>query len=508
MTLTRREFLAAGAGALCAVAESGCGPRRAGTIGGGFVHEFQAGGHCLRDRCSVPAPAQEVRMPVVIVGGGIAGLSAAWWLDKRGFRDFVLLEMQERAGGNARWDETTETAYPWAAHYVPVPGRRTELVRELLEDLGVLRDGQWDERALCFTPQERLFLHGRWQEGLEPASGLTGRDRDQFRRFEEHMEQMRATGEFTIPIDLGAKPSPLDARSMADWLRTEGFDSPYLGWYVDYACRDDYGARADAVSAWAGIHYFAAREREERGPLTWPEGNGWIVKRLLERIGRFVRPAAVVQRIEPGDRAVRIVAGDTAYRAEAVIFAAPTFVAPYVIDGFPRPQRFEYSPWVTANLWLDRMPRERGLDLAWDNVIYRSSSLGYVNAAHQTLRRHTEGGVWTHYWALAAGAPSDNRAWLQQTDWAYWRDAILDDLAAPHPDIRTCVSRIDVLRLAHAMIRPAVGFMFGEERRRLAEPRGRVFLAHSDLSGISIFEEAQYRGVRAAQGVLRRLGSA
>src|SRR5882724_10021039 len=112
-----------------------------------------------------PAPKQTVKVPVVIVGGGIAGLSAAWRLDKKGFRDFVLLEMESRPGGNARWGENEVTPYPWAAHYVPVPGKRVALVRELFEELGVLRDGVWDERQLCFSPQERLFLHGRWQEG-------------------------------------------------------------------------------------------------------------------------------------------------------------------------------------------------------------------------------------------------------------------------------------------------------------------------------------------------------
>ncbi len=100
----------------------------------------------------------------------MAGLSAAWRLRKRGFRDFVLLEMEPSAGGNSRWGENEITAYPWAAHYVPVPDARATLVRELFEELGVLKDGQWDERRLCFSPQERLYIHGRWQEGIEPEA--------------------------------------------------------------------------------------------------------------------------------------------------------------------------------------------------------------------------------------------------------------------------------------------------------------------------------------------------
>lgn len=62
------------------------------------------------------------------------------------------------------------------------------------------------------------------------------------------------------------------------------------------------------------------------------------------------------------------------------------------------------------------------------------------------------------------------------------------------------------MRMGHAMIRPAVGSVFSEERRLVGRFHERVFFANSDLSAISIFEEAQYHGVEAAQKVLARLG--
>src|SRR5207237_1254011 len=106
-------------------------------IEGSFVNDSFQMGHLLRGRAGFPAARRIEKFSVVIVGGGIAGLSAAWRLRKRGFTDFVLLEMNAQPGGNARWDENEITAYPWAAHYVPVPGPRAEYVRELFEDLGV-----------------------------------------------------------------------------------------------------------------------------------------------------------------------------------------------------------------------------------------------------------------------------------------------------------------------------------------------------------------------------------
>jgi hypothetical protein len=275
---------------------------------------------------------------------------------------------------------------------------------------------------------------------------------------------------------------------------------------VNYACRDDYGAPSSRVSAWAGIHYFASRENEDKGPFTWAEGNGWIVKRLLAKLGRYVHTGSTVHAMIRDGRRLRVLTEGTEYIAEALIFAAPTFLARYLFDEAPAATGFEYSPWLTANLTLDRLPRERGVEMAWDNVIYDSPALGYVDATHQSLSSRVDRTVWTYYWALAQAAPAESRRLLLEKDWGYWKEAILNDLARAHPDIRACVSRIDIMRMGHAMIRPSVGFLGSEQRRRLADYHaGHVWLANSDLSGISIFEEAQYRGVRAAEAALKVL---
>jgi hypothetical protein len=351
-------------------------------------------------------------------------------------------------------------------------------------------------------------LHGRWQEGIEPVTAATARDREDFARFAARMNDFRATAQFTIPMELGttdlrSKASPLDRFSIADWLKQERFTSPYLYWYVNYACRDDYGALAADTSAWAGVHYFASREPDEKGPLTWPEGNGWITRRLLEKLSQYVRTGAMVHGIARQGRKLRVSSGDTDYIADFVIFAAPTFLAPYLYDGLPPVRGFSYSPWLTANLTLDRLPAESGIETAWDNVIYDSPALGYVVATHQSLRTQIDRSVWTYYWALAQGSPTDNRRLLLEKDWNFWKEAILADLERAHPHIRQCVSRIDILRLGHAMARPVPGFLASDGRHRLIGASGNLLFANSDMSGFSIFEEAQYRGVEAAERALR-----
>lgn len=502
MTTSRRDFLRSASAALVGLSIKS--DRR---ITGSFVNESFQLGHKLRDHANFSASSQTIKTPVVIVGGGIAGLSTAWRLQKKGFTDFVLLEMNDQPGGNSRWGENEITAFPWAAHYVPVPGPKALYVRELFEELGVLKNGQWEERYLCFAPQERLFLYGRWQEGIEPAIGLTDKDRDQFQRFEDQIHKFRATGNFTVPMELGFSTgtADLDKISFAEWLRAQSMDSRILNWYMNYCCRDDYGATADRTSAWAGIQYFASREPEEKGPLTWPEGNGWIVRRLLERVGKFIRTNQVVHRISQQDRRVRVYAGDVEYDAEFAIFAAPTFLAPYIIEGMTPLHDFEYSPWLTANLILERPPQNSGPDPTWDNVFLESSTLGYVDATHQSLRTHVDRTVWTFYWALAENTPSQSRQFLLDHDWNYWKEAILRDLERVHSDIRQCVSHIDIMRFGHAMARPTVGAIFSQDRRRFANAKGQIVFANSDLSSFSIFEEAQYRGVVAADKVLRQL---
>ncbi len=189
-----------------------------------------------------------------------------------------------------------------------------------------------------------------------------------------------------------------------------------------------------------------------------------------------------------------------------MIFAAPSFLVPHVVPELAgRRAPLVYSPWLTANLTLDRLPRERGrgAPLSWDNVIYDSPALGYVDATHQSLRTHSERAVWTYYWSLADRAPADGRRDLLALTWRDCVERIMADLERAHPDIRECVSRVDVMRLGHAMVRPAVGFLAATADVVRLAPAG-FHLANSDLSGLSLFEEAQFRGVSAARAVLGR----
>lgn len=512
--MKRRAFLAVlTAPVLAAPALIGLARKSPRVVSGRFVDDGGALGHLLRDGRQPMFMGDARRVPIVIVGAGIAGLCAAWEL-RRSMNDFVVLELERDPGGNSRHGANQITAFPWGAHYVPVPDRRSTLVRELFEELGLLRGGVWDERHLCFSPQERLFMHGRWHEGVEPHDSLDRAERESFSAFHEAMQELRASGQFTIPMDIGAPAdSPLDRLTMAEWLSQRALATPALRWYVDYACRDDYGALAAQTSAWAGAHYFASRGEGEPGPLTWSEGNGWLAKRLADRCVAQLKTGEPAVQVSRRGARWEVRTPRAAYLADAVIWAAPTFLAPYLVDALHgRRAPLEYSPWLVANLTLDRWPRERergigsGAPTSWDNVIYGSPSLGYVVATHQSLATHHEETVWTYYWALAEVSPRDGRGQLERRGWNEWRELILSDLERAHPDIRDCVSRVDIMRMGHAMVRPTPGFLTARRQLSTLMAPG-FFLANSDRSGLSLFEEAQYRGVSAARAAWGYVGS-
>ncbi|MBY0490476.1 MAG: FAD-dependent oxidoreductase [Gemmatimonadaceae bacterium] len=500
-------------------------------IRGGFAEDHSTAGHALRDgKATLPASRPTRRVSVAIVGGGIGGLSAGWQLDALGVHDWVVCELGARTGGNAQaaYYPSIGQAAPWGAHYLPVPAADATYVRALLRDLGVLgADGRFDERTLCHTPQERIFQHGRWHEGLEPFDALPPAERAQFTRFAERIAEFRATRAFAVPsapaherrraalATVRQRVEQLDAQTADAWLTQQGFTSKALRWWVEYGTRDDYGASLTQASAWAAVHYFAAREADEQGPLTWPEGNDWIAQQLTRRVvarraaddgARLLTNAPALRLARRGSRWV-VDTPTVRLDAEVVIWSAPLFVLPRVAPDITVPVALEYAPWVVANLVLDRLPAQRGSPLAWDNVLYDSPSLGYVNAAHQHLGAESLPTVWTWYHAVVDRPATEARRWLQARPWSDWRDQIVADLARAHPDIASCVARIDVMRWGHAMARPTPGLLSRTEALARWQPAPGLLVAHADLSGFSLFEEAQWHGVRAAEAAASRLGS-
>ena len=559
--MQRRQFLATAA---AATALAGCheAPR---TLQGGFAGIDLARGHALRDLLQsgkLPAPGVVRRAQVIIAGGGVAGLAAARSLRLAGVDDFVLLELENQPGGNSRAGSVNGIACPLGAHYLPVPGNDAREVQDLLEELGLRQRvaGRWqyDERHLCHSPQERLFFQGDWQEGLLPVQGVGAGTLAQYRQFSALVQGLGKAARFTMPAlkSLEAKRplSPthqaLDALVFDEWLAQQGLDDAHLRWYLDYCCRDDYGAGTARVSAWAGIHYFASRHGfsapgddappEQDGVLTWPEGNGWLTQRLAAplRAGGQLRTGCSVLRISEGRHGVEVDAYNHTtesverWQAPRAIVALPVFVATRVVQQAPvflreAAQRLHWAPWLVANIHIDAPLLDHpGAAPAWDNVLYQDANpggLGYVNAGHQRLDPRaalTAPTVLSYYQAL--GDVPQGREQLATQPWTHWAQAALATLGGPHPDLARRATRVEVTRYGHAMSIPTPGTLEflskiglqrppgkrkrlsnGEQTRWLPTPTtARLAFAHADWSGYSVFEEAFTRGHGAGLAVL------
>lgn len=489
-------------------------------------------GHRLRNN-QFPPVTERIHKKIIIIGGGISGLTAAWYLQKKGETNFLLLDLEEKVGGNSASGQNEISAFPWGAHYIPIPNNDLPEYLEFLESCQVITGKNeaglpvYNETHLCFDPQERLYINGRWQDGLVPNFGVPQKDQEEIARFLDKMDHYRkATGSdgkmaFAIPVDNSSKDevfTQLDTITMQAWLQQNGFTSHYLHEYVNYCCRDDFGTPLHLVSAWAGIHYFASRKgaaanAEHSDVLTWPEGNGYLVKQLSKDIQPNILTRCMAVNVAPTHRGTMVTYFDVArnkmveVEASQCIMAVPQFIASRLLASDERKRQvnthFNYVPWMVANLTVGELEERTGAPRSWDNVLFESEALGYVEATHELLQQVIKKRNITYYLPLTQEPPMQARKNAQLKSHKDWAEMVFADLQKVHPDIRKKTEEINVQVWGHAMVQPLPGTIFNSARQMLAASiDNKIHFAHTDLAGISIFEEGFYQGLAAAKKVL------
>jgi len=490
-------------------------------------------GHLLRDHAALPEPQTERRVKTLIIGSGISGLSAARWLKRNGESDFELIELEDHTGGNAAFGQNAVSRFPLGAHYIPIVNNEDKLLIDFLQEQDIITGFDekglpvYNEYYLCFDPEERLLINGEWQEGLVPDFGVPDADKKQIKRFFELVNRLKgqkgSDGKYIFTLPLAESSADkvyrkLDQLSFREYLHQQGFTSAYLLWYLDYCCKDDYGSLATDVSAWAGLHYFTARRgkaanAEQNAVITWPEGNGKLMGFLKQVVQEHITLGLMAYDLSLDGEKVLVKAYDQKKRqsvkfiADKVIMASPQFVNQRILKNIIRPgldyEALHYGTWLIANLTVDDLPLSKGMPLCWDNVAYGTPSVGYVNANQQDIKLRENKKVLTYYLPLTSKEPRMARLAAYSRDYEQWLDIILPEMEKHHPGIIPHISEAQLWLWGHGMIRPSVNYIWGGVREAVQNHvDNKLFFAHTDLSGISVFEEAFHQGIRAAKEVM------
>lgn len=289
--LTRRRFLAASASAAAAAGAATVLPGCGGAGGGG-------------------------RGRVVVVGAGLAGLSAAYELERDGL-EVVLLEASERVGGRVRTARNAfynDQSAELGGEYIDASHRA---VRRYVRRLGLDLD---DLRGIGRDLGRLIYVNGRV---LRYEQVVTPDVQAEIERFEARVEQLAAPIDPSDPVAAGAE---LDRRSVADLIEElELEDDARL--LVERELRDEYTVEPDRLSLLfhaALTRLYARTRRSGRDRYRIDGGNERLIGALIEEIDVKADVDAPVTAIERRSDGVTVsVDGAREVQAEFCIVTAP-----------------------------------------------------------------------------------------------------------------------------------------------------------------------------------------
>ena len=483
-------------------------------------------GHLIRQN-KFPKPNTKINTNTLIVGGGISGLSAARYL-KQNNNDFLLLELDDLCGGNSQGGKNKISKYPYGAHYVPIPNNHLKELMTFFEECQIIE--KYDENDLpiynpyylCHAPQERLFYKGQWHDNIPIKNGLNKEEEMELNQFHSECKKMKSSigndgkRAFDIPIEnssIDSKYTILDQISIYDYLKTNNYKSDFIYWYLNYCSKDDFGSDIYNTSAWAIFHYFCSRNglasnAQNEEVLTWPEGNQFLVKQLESEVKENISTNSLLYEIKESTEGYTCLYYNTKNQTSIeiscknIILATPQYMNKHLLKNQNEINwnEFIYNPWLVANVSIeDSSKLNSNVVLSWDNVNYLSDSLGYINSGHQSINANNKETVITYYYNFSDSKNKVSRKDIFEKSESDWKEFIITDLKKMHPDIENNITEIDIHIWGHGMVCPQIGFKNSTTRIQLQNGIGNIQFANTDISGISIFEQAFYNGIAAAK---------
>jgi protoporphyrinogen oxidase len=308
--------------------------------------------HQVRDLHTFSIPPVSARHDLVIVGGGVSGLTAAHLSPNR---DWLLLEKEPHFGGNAYMMDFHGADYATGAAFV-----ESEEAATMGTELGLkpLPIDNWDGSII-----NGEFVADTWGAGLDRLP-YSPKVRESFKKFRKAM----------LAINVEKRSRELDNTPFSNFL--QGYAPEIKAWFDAYG-PSNWGSRSQEASSMVAIEEFQGFAGQKRSDerSTWPGGLGALSKRLVEKLQpkykeRMVAGATIIA-VRPQKSSVEVsyVQGDkiTTVAAKAVIMAAPKLIAAHVVEGLPQAQRaamqkIRYAPYPVVNLIYDKVVFDKGYD--------------------------------------------------------------------------------------------------------------------------------------------------
>ena len=425
-----------------------------------------------------------VTRDVVIIGGGIAGLAAAWRLRHR---DVLLLEAGDRLGGRMRSDPCGDYWLNYGAHLFPGPG---SLVDALARECG-LETVPVTGCMMGLEVGSTKLVRGR-VETYPFRLPLSLRDRIAFAR--AGLKVQRAVARYEPRHDFE------DGRTFAEFL---GPLPPAVREIFSCAAHRAT-AELDELSAGCGIGLFK---------LVWAGKGSLIARNLLGGSGRLpealgrelgerARTGCRVHAIRPdgADLAVHHDGGEVTARHVVVAAQAPhaaPLVAPVAERAADALSQLTYGAFVSVAIETSETTA-----MPYDDV-YAMATPGrafdmFTNQAHalRTGPRRPGGSLMLFAGAHAAAA-------LMRESHEAIVERFLADLHELYPQTRGVIARARVQRweLGNVYARPGRGRL----QAALAAPHENLHLAGDYFAELGNIEAAARTGLAAAERVDARI---
>jgi len=462
-----------------------------GTWGGNFpsfCHDI------VRDRKPLPPVASNRTVDVVIVGGGLAGLSAAYKL-----RDMnvLVLEHLDRIGGHALRDRWSDIWYSGASAYFVEPEPPLDaLYEELALPMKKIHEPA-DSAILSWNPVSDTFGAGI------AKLPYPQKVKDDFKRAKADWLEMGESDDYPLmPLaDTSEASKALDKLTFADWLMKEKKYHPALKELIDLYCRSAFGAPSSSdVSAFAGLNFWLSEFTDR---YTFPGGNAQCGEILRDRIdaagaNRILSGATVIQ-VENTTGGVKVTYVDrngrpSAVDAKAAIVACPKYIAKHLVKGIPADQlaamnELHYGTYLVANVLCNASITESAYDTWTDCAPFTDVIVAdWVTRTPGEKRPGKQ--VLTVYYPLGYA----NAMVLSDDVYDTFRNEVVAHLDLLFPGAEAKIEDVRLYRWGHALCHAGPGWYTtkSELNRR---PLGRILFGHSDNQGLPAFESALAEGL-------------